>query len=889
VGKIRYNGGMKNLFVGLVAVSGTMAAVAAQQLFETPFSVIGDGGESNRKFSQPVELAPGSTYLFSFTARRASGSGCVVTGPGCANVDWYFQDPVSAVRQFVFRTPTGKARQERFHLGGWRMKGEMVFEAASVRPVRAEWKTQRGVTLGHGESLDGNSYSFTSQMNSAGRNDSRALLSHTAGYNTQRWCVSGGHHVAYRHAIAGRRFLSGKAMVSCGYFVRGGVAIEASRDGVAWTHLGSLTNMGMATLDLPTSLFPAESVQVRITGMPRTELQVYGYSFDGTVDGEPVSVIGATRYVDAATGELVEQIRASTYFDEDYGDRLAEKDGVVLWRASSARKVPQRRALPPDGKGGLVIRTAANEAEAVQLVVSPKEELRGVRVTLAGDLTDGAYRLPASAVDIRRVGYVHVTQPTDDSGCRAWWPDPLLPQDSAGCTVAAGENQPFRVRVKPPKGTPKGIYRGTLAVTSARGTQEIPLEVEVFGFTLPDTMTCETAFGFSTWEVFRYHGLKDIAQKRQVLDKYLRMLSDNHISPYDPAPLDHWSVKWKGIKENPRTATPVFDWTAWDAAMEKAFNEYHFTTMRFGVAGLGGGTFHARTDPSFMGYPATNEIYHVLMAKYLGGIEAHLREKGWLDKIYIYWFDEPDPRDYEFVMNGFRTLKRYAPGLRRMLTEQPEAELLGGPNLWCPLTPHLHTSDEPACRAAGDRFWWYVCCGPKAPYVTEFIDHPGVEMRLWSWQTWKEDVHGLLIWATTYWTSGAAYPDAPQNPYEDPMSWTSGYSTPKGVKRPWGNGDGRLVYPPLAAADGRPAAPVLDDPVPTFRLEMLGDGIEDYEYFAMLKRRLAMATPEQKAKYAHLLKVPETVTKTMTEFSIDPTPIEEHRVKLARALESLAN
>ena len=67
---MRYNGGMKNPFVGLVAVSGAMAAVAAQSLFETPFSVIGDGGESSRKFSQPVELAPGATYLFSFTARR---------------------------------------------------------------------------------------------------------------------------------------------------------------------------------------------------------------------------------------------------------------------------------------------------------------------------------------------------------------------------------------------------------------------------------------------------------------------------------------------------------------------------------------------------------------------------------------------------------------------------------------------------------------------------------------------------------------------------------------------------------------------------------------------------------------------------------------------------
>ena len=195
VGIIRYNGRMKNLFFGLMVVSGAMAAATVQPLFEMPFSVIGDGGESNRKFSRPVELAPGATYLFSFTARRASGSGCVVTGPGCANVDWYFQDPVASVRQFVFRTPTGKARQERFHLGGWRMKGEMVFEAASVRPVRAEWKTQRGVTLGHGEAIDGNSYSFTSQMNSAGRNDSRTLLSHTAGYNTQRWCVSGGQHV----------------------------------------------------------------------------------------------------------------------------------------------------------------------------------------------------------------------------------------------------------------------------------------------------------------------------------------------------------------------------------------------------------------------------------------------------------------------------------------------------------------------------------------------------------------------------------------------------------------------------------------------------------------------------------------------------------------------
>ncbi|MDX1777137.1 MAG: hypothetical protein R3297_11190, partial [Desulfobulbales bacterium] len=50
----------------------------------------------------------------------------------------------------------------------------------------------------------------------------------------------------------------------------------------------------------------------------------------------------------------------------------------------------------------------------------------------------------------------------------------------------------------------------------------------------------------------------------------------------------------------------------------------------------------------------------------------------------------------------------------------------------------------------------------------------------------------------------------PQNPYADPMGWTSGFSTPKGAKRPWGNGDGRFIYPPESTADAHPKEPVLE-------------------------------------------------------------------------------
>ena len=123
------------------------------------------------------------------------------------------------------------------------------------------------------------------------------------------------------------------------------------------------------------------------------------------------------------------------------------------------------------------------------------------------------------------------------------------------------------------------------------------------------------------------------------------------------------------------------------------------------------------------------------------------------------------------------------------------------------------------------------------------------------------------------------------------MGWTSGYSTPKGQKRPWGNGDGRFIYPPLAAADANPADPVLDGPVDSIRWEMLRDGIEDYEYHVILKRLLNdkkhKLAARQQQEYTALLNVPETITKDMTTFTKDPTPIEARRDQIARAIAKL--
>jgi hypothetical protein len=337
------------------------------------------------------------------------------------------------------------------------------------------------------------------------------------------------------------------------------------------------------------------------------------------------------------------------------------------------------------------------------------------------------------------------------------------------------------------------------------------------------------------------------------------------------------------------------DFTAWDQAMDRAMNQHQFNSFQVHVPGIGGGTFHAISEPNLLGFAEDTPEYPVLFDSYARQLEAHLKARGWLEAAFIYWFDEPSPDQYPFVQNGFNKLKRSCPGIARMLTEQVEPALIGGPDIWCSITDAYDHERAEARRKFGEKFWWYVCTGPKAPYAGLFIDHPAPELRIWLWQTFQRNIEGILVWESTYWTSSAAYPDPqhPQNPYTDPMSWTSGYSTPAGEKRPWGNGDGRFIYPPLAAANADNTGPVLDGPIDSIRWEHLRDGIEDYEYLVMLRQRLetnpGRLPADLAAEARQLLLVPATITRSLTEFTPDGAPIEQHRDLVARMIERLSH
>jgi hypothetical protein len=572
------------------------------------------------------------------------------------------------------------------------------------------------------------------------------------------------------------------------------------------------------------------------------------------------------------------------------GHWLAQTKGLGVWWCESGWKVGRERALPeqPRGKPGPVrVSAARGEFEPVQVILRPEQDGQLVWAQTSPLHKRWGKAAPIS-VRIEEVAYVQVTHPTDSTCRPGWYPDPL-PAVAFPLALASGKNQPLWLTFHVARDAEPGDYHGELKLRTSLGEVRVPLLVHVYEFTLPEETHLKSALGLGTDTINRYQGLEAQHDQAMAFDKYLANFAEHRISPYsfyDNAPID---VRFVGEGTNKHAQV---DFTRFDQAAALWLDGAHFNTFQLPVRGMGGGSFYSRHLGELEGFQEGTPEFARLFQDYLSQIEAHLEQRGWLRKAFIYWFDEPAPKDFEFVVQGMERLKAAAPGLKRMLTVEPEPPLLGHVDIWCGLTPKWTSELVSERRQVGERVWWYICCAPHAPYITEFIDHPGTELRLWPWQSWQYGVQGILIWATTYWTSPAAFPPPKrQDPWIDPMSYTSGYGEKPGEIGYWGNGDGRFLYPPRRD----PAAgqkPCVDGPINSIRWENLRDGMEDYEYFWLLheasQSELFWRGETDLYKQAHeLLKVPNEVSQDLTHFTTDPREMLAHRDRVARMIERL--
>ena len=182
-------------------------------------------------------------------------------------------------------------------------------------------------------------------------------------------------------------------------------------------------------------------------------------------------------------------------------------------------------------------------------------------------------------------------------------------------------------------------------------------------------------------------------------------------------------------------------------------------------------------------------------------------------------------------------------------------------DIWVPHTDCFHEGFMEEMRRAGREIWAYVCISAQKPYANIWaIDYPGADHRVLFWQLWRYRVTGFLYWCVNYWKV---------NPWEETMTY------------PGGNGDGSLLYPGDTG------------PVNSIRWELTRDGIEDYDYLALLSRlvreaeRQGLKSPAiERAR--RLLDVSD-LCPSWTKYTEEPEKIEARRNSVAAAIEEIAS
>ncbi|NIA12473.1 MAG: DUF4091 domain-containing protein [Nitrospiraceae bacterium] len=481
--------------------------------------------------------------------------------------------------------------------------------------------------------------------------------------------------------------------------------------------------------------------------------------------------------------------------------------------------------------GPAAIALCGNEYESSQIVVVPQlSDLTNLRVSIAGDLTsaDGA-AIPAANVEVTRVGYVGISPPE-----YTWfvekvgeYPDVLFP--NAPIDVAGERDaQPFFVTVKTEAGTSPGDYAGVVRV-EADGVPavNIPLNVHVWGFSLTDETHLKTSFWMNEGYINRFYGFEGRAPF-DVRKRFYDCHLDHRVSP---------------IKDFPIGGGDMIE--DFDYLMANGQNCMFIPVPHY---------LEESERPAF--------------AEKLKLTYDLLEEKGWNDYVMFYSLDEVAVVQRHMIdkmveMNTW--VKDVVPQWPRLETSAPEEALFGAVDIWCPTIDSFDPNVLARRMAKGERLWFYTVWG--RPGI--MIEFPQTDYRLMFWQCRKYGAEGFLYWGTTHWgfncEGDERWPGKP---------WITHNA------QPGHNGCGYLIYP---GPDGTP--------LPSVRLHIVRDGIEDYEYFHLLDRLLAEAgdsLPDglrQRALAA--ANVPDSVVHDNKVFTEDAGLLLQTRQNLATVIEEV--
>ena len=280
-----------------------------------------------------------------------------------------------------------------------------------------------------------------------------------------------------------------------------------------------------------------------------------------------------------------------------------------------------------------------------------------------------------------------------------------------------------------------------------------------------------------------------------------------------------------------------------------------------------------------------NPVYRDFLTSYV----EHLKELGIADRSYYELFDEPGGKRFLAMLDHHQFFRGLVPNLRLLnfglhpLREEDGRNALGLIDAWA---PHLHVLGRPDALAAmyerrskhGEELWFYTCVEYRrspdgavshntrwtpdnySPFC--LYDRPYVAQRIHGWMAWKYQVDGYYIFMLNAAPkTNTAKPPANRWPNAE---WSDGRQ----------RGSGTLVYP----------GPDFEL-VPGMRLANVREGLEDYEFLALLRR---LSGQLDRAKHAALLERIDAVLRLEPEIVDSPFTWTKNRATLEAKRRQLA-
>jgi len=543
----------------------------------------------------------------------------------------------------------------------------------------------------------------------------------------------------------------------------------------------------------------------------------------------------------------------------------APEDSWHVWTVTETRKL--RRSAPAGETLEVRLDAAANEWESFQILVRAEGPVDGVRIEPTPLVGPDGHELSLQSMRLYRQHQLHLTEPTfrNQDFEPGWYPDPLIPwrhpvtlkplrgarYTAMPFDLPAKETHGFWIDLNVPPDTPPGEYRATYRVRAdGQSPVDVPVILEVWGFTLPARPAWRTALGSPAERMRRY---------------YERLATEKKATPPDDwAAVDHQCAEM--LHEHRINATPPPGSLNVEPQPDRTLHapDEQIATFQQFVDRYHVNAYRVPHPNTYVDDPDDEKQAEVLEAWLHGWDDAIER----IDRpgvvFYIYLCDEPATADdYVYVQRWGRAIHMIGTRLKVLVTEQtwPQdsrfGDLHGCVDIWCPLFSLYRPTEARRRQKLGEQIWTYtaLCQRMRTPWW--HIDYPLLNYRVPAWTSWRFGITGLLYWG------GMANWRYVDDPWTDPQTLDR-------REKSFGalfNGEGVLVYPARAVG--------YEGIAPSIRLKALRDGIEDYDYLT-----LAALRHEKAWTYEQVM----TLTPHWFKWNEDPQAYEETRRNLARAI-----